>query len=138
MLEKLLAAEVLVIGVLDPALAQRLIRQVVGVLEDDQPGHQSGRQRRMAGIIRVDLPEATFQEAPIHRPRQRDQWMLQVDDLIEPGAKQILFTRLSSFPWPHVAPRKSFLSERITIKFARNPLPRNSFPANSISTTRRF
>src|SRR5450432_524008 len=128
MLEKLLAAEVLVIGVLDPALAQRLIRQVIGVLEDGQPGHQSGRQRRMAGIIRVDLPEATFQEAPIHRPRQRDQWMLQVDDLIEPGAKQILFTRLSSFPWPHVAPRKSFLSERITNQICKESPSAKQFP----------
>jgi hypothetical protein len=111
-LEKLLAAEVLVIGVLDPALAQHLIGQVIGVLEDGQPGHQSRRQRRMAGIIRVDLAEATFQEAPIHRPRQRDQWMLQVDDLIEPGAKQFLFTRLSSFPWPHLVPRQS-ISRRV-------------------------
>src|SRR5450432_2954542 len=128
MLEKLLAAEVLVIGVLDPAFAQRLIRQVIGVLEDGQPGHQSGRQRRMAGIIRVDLPEATFQEAPIHRPRQRDQWMLQVDDLIEPGAKQILFTRLPSFPWPHVAPRKSFLSERITNQICKESPSAKQFP----------
>src|SRR5882762_9135633 len=76
------------------------------------PRHQSGRQRRVAGVIRVDLAEAAFQEAPIHRPRQRDQWMLQVDDLIEPGAKQILFTRLSSFPWPHLVPRQS-ISRRV-------------------------
>jgi len=38
--------------------------------------------------------------------------MLQVDDLIEPGAKQILFTRLSSFPWPHLVPRQS-ISRRV-------------------------
>jgi hypothetical protein len=82
----------------------------------------------MAGIIRVDLAEATFQEAPIHRPRQRDQWMLQVDDLIEPGAKQILFTRLSSFPWPHVAPRKSFLSERITNQICKESPSAKQFP----------
>jgi hypothetical protein len=33
--------------------------------------------------------------------------MLQVDDLIEPGAKQILLARLSPFPWPHPNLRSS-------------------------------
>jgi CspA family cold shock protein len=32
--------------------------------------------------------------------------MLHVDDLIEPRAKQILLTRLSPFPWPHLVPRQ--------------------------------
>jgi len=50
-LEELLAAEVLVIGVLDPALAQHLIGQVIAVLEDRQPRHQPCRQRRVAGIV---------------------------------------------------------------------------------------
>jgi hypothetical protein len=42
-LEELLATEVLVIGVLDPALAQHLIGEVISVLEDRQPRHQSRR-----------------------------------------------------------------------------------------------
>src|SRR5450631_1207690 len=54
--------------------------------------------------------------------------MLQVDDLIEPGAKQILFTRLPSFPWPHVAPRKSFLSERITNQICKESPSAKQFP----------
>jgi hypothetical protein len=37
MLEELLAAEELIIGVLDPALAQNLVGQVVGVFEDRKP-----------------------------------------------------------------------------------------------------
>jgi hypothetical protein len=106
-LEELLAAEVLVIGVLDPALAQHFIRKVISVLEDGQPRHQSRRQWRLAGIIRVDLAEAPFQEAPIHRAAQRRQRMLHVDDLIKPRAKQILLSRLSSFPWPHPNLRSS-------------------------------
>jgi hypothetical protein len=64
--------------------------------------------------------------------------MLQVDDLIEPGAKQILFTRLSSFPWPHDPSPKPFEERESRIKFARNTLPNRRFPANSISTTPRF
>ena len=39
------AAEVLEVRVLHPAVAQRLIGQVVHVLEDEQPGHQPRRQR---------------------------------------------------------------------------------------------
>jgi len=75
-LEELLAAEVLVIGVLDPALAQHFIGEVISVREDGQPRHQSRRQRRVAGIIRIDLAEASFQEPPIHRAPQRHQRML--------------------------------------------------------------
>jgi hypothetical protein len=63
----------------------------------------------MAGVICVDLPEATFQKPRIHRPRQPRQRMVDVDDLIEPGAKQILFTRLPPFPWPHVVPSQIIL-----------------------------
>jgi hypothetical protein len=37
--------------------------------------------------------------------------MVQVDDLIEPGAKQILLARLPPFPWPHLVPRQSFKGE---------------------------
>ena len=39
MLEELLAAEELIVGVLDPALAQNLIGEVVTVLEDRQSRH---------------------------------------------------------------------------------------------------
>ena len=52
-------------------------------------------------------PEATFKKPPIHRPRQPHQRMVDVDDLIEPGAKQILLARLPPFPWPHLVPRRS-------------------------------
>ena len=38
-LEELLAAEELVIGVLYPPLAQHLVGEVVGVLENGQPRH---------------------------------------------------------------------------------------------------
>jgi hypothetical protein len=33
--------------------------------------------------------------------------MLQVDDVIEPGAEQILLSRLPPFPWLHLVPRRS-------------------------------
>jgi len=114
-LEELPAAEALVIGVLHPTLAQPFIGEVISVLEDGQPRHQSRRQRRVAGIIRVDLAEAPFQESLIHRPRQRRQRVLHVDDLIEPGAKQILSVSRRSRGRILVPPAKSpLISKRIT------------------------
>jgi hypothetical protein len=106
-LEKLLAAEELVIGVLHPTLAQHLVGEVVGVLEDAKPRHQARRQRRLAGAVRVDLPERLFQKAPIHRARQRHQRMLHVDDLIKPGAEQVLLAAVSPLPRPHPNLRSS-------------------------------
>jgi hypothetical protein len=35
--------------------------------------------------------------------------MLQVDDLIEPRAEQILLSRLPPFPWSHLVPRQNIL-----------------------------
>src|SRR5438270_3213471 len=107
MLEKLLAAEVLVIGVLDPALAQHLVGEVVGVLEDRQPRHQSCRQRWLAGAVRVDRSELLFQKAPVDRSRQLRQRMLHIDDLVEPRTKQILLAALPTLPWPHRILRSS-------------------------------
>ncbi len=54
MLEKLLAAELLVIRVLDPQRAHGLVAEVVRVLEDRKPRHQSRRQRRPADAICID------------------------------------------------------------------------------------
>ena len=45
--EAQLAAEVLVIGVLDPAGAQHLIREIVHVLQDEQAGDKPRRQARL-------------------------------------------------------------------------------------------
>jgi hypothetical protein len=122
MLEELLAAEELVIGILDPTLAQHLVGEIVGVLEDRQPRHQSRRQWRAPRIIRVDGPKLTFQELPIHRVPQRHQRMLQVDDLIEPRAKQILLSRLPSFRWPHLVPRQN-IQRRVNHKSILQGIP---------------
>jgi hypothetical protein len=84
MLEELLAAEKLKIRVLDPSIAQRLVREVVHVLEDGKPSRQPRWQRRTAGTVRVNRSEPLFQEAPINYPRQLHRCVVQIDDLIEP------------------------------------------------------
>jgi hypothetical protein len=65
--------------------------------------------------------------------------MLQVDDLIEPRAEQILLSRLPPFPWLHLVPSpKHSKANESQIEFARNPLPQNRFTANSIAPASRF
>ncbi len=63
--EHLLAAEELVIRVLDPALAQRLVRQVVHVLQDEEPGHQPRRRRWLARPFVTHRAETPVDDAPI-------------------------------------------------------------------------
>ena len=48
--EELLAAEQLVIGVLNPARTKILVGEIVHGLEDREPRHQPRRQRRMAAL----------------------------------------------------------------------------------------
>src|SRR5882762_10142832 len=48
--------------------------------------------------------------------------MLQVDDLIEPGAEQILLTRLTPFPWLHLVPRQS-MQRRVNHKSNLQGIP---------------
>ena len=59
-----LAAEILKIRVLDPPVAQRLFREIVHVLEDEQSGYQSCRQRWLP------RPEATDR---LKRPARKSQ-----------------------------------------------------------------
>src|ERR1035441_1701784 len=68
-LKELLAAEVLVIRVLDPLLAQRLVGEVLHVLEDGKPRHQTRRQRRMTRLVRLHRTKLLFLETPLDPSR---------------------------------------------------------------------
>jgi hypothetical protein len=87
MAEELLAAEQLIIGVLDPNLAQPLIRQIERVLENGEPRHQPGWQGRMAGAVLVDGAKRLFQKTPVNLARQLGQRVLYLDDLVQPRGK---------------------------------------------------
>src|SRR5499426_2377083 len=85
-----LPTEVLEIRVLHPSLAQRLVGEVVHMLENEQPGHQPRRQRRLPGSHPTHRAEASRQKVPIDLPRQPHQRMAKVDDLLERRAKQVV------------------------------------------------
>jgi hypothetical protein len=99
--EELLAAEILIIRVLDPPCAHHFVAEIEGVLENGEAGHQPGRQRWPAGAVGVRRAELLLQEAPVDRPRKLRQLVVQVDDLVEPRAKQILPAAVPPFPWSH-------------------------------------
>src|SRR5260370_1830094 len=100
MLEELLAAEVLEVRVLHPAIAQSLVGKVIRVLEDRQPRHQPRRQRRLARLVGVHPTKLLFQKTPVDRPRQLHQGVVHLDDLVNPSPKQILPPPLPPPPSP--------------------------------------
>jgi hypothetical protein len=73
-LKELLAAEQLIIGVFKPAIAQRLVREVVHMLEDRQTRHQPRRQRRMARSLGIDRAEPLLQKTPVARESLASGW----------------------------------------------------------------
>jgi hypothetical protein len=99
--EELLAAEQLVIGVLNPARTKILVGEIVHVLEDREPRHQPRRQRRMAGLVRIDHAEPLFEEAPIDRPAELGERVIHVDDLVEPRPEEIILPAVSPLLGPH-------------------------------------
>jgi hypothetical protein len=88
MLKKLLAGEVLEIGVIDPALAHAFVRQPVNVLEQQQP---DGKPRRDPGppLLAVKRGDLAVDEVPVDLAGELRQFVLEVDDLVEPRPEQI-------------------------------------------------
>src|SRR6202011_4352904 len=86
------AAEILEIRVLYPPVAQRLVREVVHVFEDEQPGHQPRWQRRLSRPEATYRTEALRQKVPINLRREPHQWMAKVDDRLQRRAKQVVLT----------------------------------------------
>src|SRR5215472_16447460 len=122
MAEELLAAEVLVIGVLHPARAQHLVRQRMHVLEDEETGDQPGRQRRLAGARRADRGEAPFQKAPVELLCRPEQILLP------------LIARLRHrFPRAISARSRNHDPPQIGIANCKKPQPNPAFPAKSIT-----
>src|ERR1700756_1962983 len=91
-LEELLPGEVLEIRVIDPALAHAFVRQPVNVLEQQQPDHEARFDSRPP-LFAVERRKLAIDKAPVELARELYQLVLQVDDLVQPGAKQITRSR---------------------------------------------
>ena len=92
MLKVLFAAEALEVWVVDPALADLLIREIEHMLEDVQPNHQPRRDPRPT-LLRIQGFIGLVEESPRDPAPQHHQLVAQVDDVFEPRAEQVLYSR---------------------------------------------
>src|SRR5665811_1807821 len=100
----------------------------------------------MTRLVRVDRAKLLFQEAPVDRSRQPHQRVLQIDDLIQTRAEQILLAGLPSLLWLHCESLRPILVEsresQLQIRgnrqteFARKPAATPHKLANSITSSR--
>jgi len=60
------------------------------MLQDQQSGHQTHRQGRLADPTGIDPAQRAFQERPIDPPGQLHQRVPKVDDLLQGRSEQIL------------------------------------------------
>src|SRR5260370_14127641 len=82
------AAEILEIRVLFPPFAQRLVREIVHMFEDEQPGHQPCWQWRLPRPYAAYRAEALRQKIPINLRREPHQPEAKIDHLPPTPAKQ--------------------------------------------------
>ena len=102
--EVLLAAEVLPVGVLNPALAHQLIGEVERVLQVMQSHHQANSDTGTALAFDVERAEALGSCLPINRAREFEQGVALIYKVDEFGSKQLMLAlkfnrfRLHHFP----------------------------------------
>ena len=88
-LEELFAGEELEIRVVDPALAHPLVGQPVNVLEQQQPDQEAGLDPRPA-VLAVERRDLAVDPVPVDLAGELNQFVLQVDDLVQPRPEQIV------------------------------------------------
>jgi len=76
------------------------------MLEDCQPRHQPGGQRRPARLVRVNRAKLLAEKVTINRPRQLGECVPGVDDLIQPCPQQVMLAAIARFLWSHLRPQK--------------------------------
>src|SRR5260370_27782416 len=84
------AAEILEIRVLYPPVAQRLVREIVHMFEDEQPGHQPCWQWRLPPPYATYRAEALRQKNPNNLRPQPHPRMAKIDELLQRRAKQLV------------------------------------------------
>lgn len=95
------AAEELPIRVLDPALAQLLVREVVGVLEIAETDHQPCRFAGTTGGLVIERPERGLETLPLDQSRQTQQRMPEVQLVGQSCAKQVVGVPAVGVSWAH-------------------------------------
>ena len=130
MLEVALAAEVLPVRVLLPALDHLLIRQREGVLEVQQRGHQPRVQRR-ASRRALELRTPGLNKCrPLDQRRQLDQFMPLVDQVDQFHAEQVYVSSNVTGLRTHRSPRRNLQATeaywRSILQFAPSAIARRA------------
>src|SRR6476660_1173987 len=120
------AAETLEIRILHPPVAQRLVREIVHVLENQQSGHQPRWQLRLPRPYATYRAEALRQKIPINLRREPHQRMAKIDDLLQRRAKQVVLAVVARLA------HGSSLTANLAVKGTMNPASRES--QNAIHT----
>ena len=71
------------------------------VLEDRKPRHEPRRQRRMSGLVRIDRAKPLLEKAPVDRPGELGERVIDVDDLVEPRPEEIVLSAVPPLLGPH-------------------------------------
>ena len=71
------------------------------VLENREPRHQPRWQRRMSDLVGIDRAEPLLEEAPVDRPTELHQRVVQVDNLVEPRLEEIILPAVPPLLGPH-------------------------------------
>src|ERR1700686_1529584 len=87
-LEKLFSGEELEIGIIDPALARAFIGQSVNLLEQQQPDRKPRRDPGPA-LVAVERGDLAVDKVPVDLAGELRQFVLEVDDLVQPRSEQI-------------------------------------------------
>jgi hypothetical protein len=92
-LKERLTGEVLIVGVFDPPGDDGLVRQLEGMLEIHEPGHQARRRCRATLVRREEGRPFAFEKLPIDQPRELHQFVAGIDHIDQPGAEQVILFR---------------------------------------------
>src|SRR5258706_8512672 len=126
------ASEILEIRVLYPPVAQRLVREIVHMFEDEQPGHQPCWQWRLPRPYATYRAEALRQKIPINLRREPHQRMAKIDDLLQRRAKQIVLAGVARLA------HGSSLTPNLAVKGIMSPASRKSQNARNPTSTPGF
>src|SRR5215831_9414106 len=130
-LEELLAGEVLEVWAVGPARTYLLVRQGEDMLEHQQANHEPRLDRRTA-VGAVERGDLAVDPGPVDLASKLHQLVLHIDDLVQPGSKQIIRLRRLALLGSHPALR---CAQRITSR-AGGELPKTKSQDSSTSWPR--
>ena len=90
MLKERLAAKVLDVGAVNPARDNCFVREPVGVLKIQEPGHQPRRACRPSAAGGEEPGPFGLEELPVDQRRQLYQLVAHVDDINQAWAQKVI------------------------------------------------